>query len=1274
MNKFYLWVALLLLAGPVSAQLTPFTPYVPEAKSLTGDERKIQPYKAHFSQLGDAKALSDLLATADEGRVSGKTVGVEVSIPDPNGELVTFKVYRYQMITPELQALYPNFVTLHGYDVTDVTRRVRMDWTSKGFGAAVTGGREGRWHMDPLYAGSTEAYQSYYSSEERGRPAYQAVCGFEADDKLVEEMMSTYSGKAVGDCNFREYRLALACTGEYYQAVDDGNGQADVIAEMMRAINRVNEVYERDLALRTNIINLPNSGGTVQLVYSDGATDPYTNNNGSLMLDENQATVDAVVGDANYDIGHVFSTGGGGIAQLNSPCVSDEKAMGVTGLPNPTGEGFYIDFVAHEMGHQFGGTHTFNSPGTPGDNNDACANRSAFTAFEPGGGTTIQAYAGICGSDDNIQANSDPYYHAGSIQQIAAYMEATSNGIGPVRGGDCATITSTANNEPSISQPTAATQFTIPAGTPFYLDAAASDPDGDAVTYCWEQFDSGSPIVGVPTGFESGEPALFRSFSPTATARRYFPTLESVVTGTNSEWEVLPQTARDMTFIVTVRDFGAAGYGCLVQEEATVSVVETGAQFDVLVPNGGEEYLAGSQQTFTWDVAGTDAAAGVNCQMVTLMLSTDGGLTFDQDLGTFANTGSAQVTLPNVTEVDVRLMVRCATSIFYEVSDADFTIAQTDFALAAAETTASTCTGTPTYTVTANALQGYTGTVNYSFDNLPGSVTAAAAPTSSTFTAGGATEETVTVTLMNANQLTNGNYTFDLVGTDNSGTIKRLELTLEVAGDFTLFTPTDGQVFAEPDANGDATFPLSFDPATNNPDSYQAVVGGNQIINIPSATGPNSQYPSIPVSGVVPGATFEVFVRTVGGTGAVQQTCPVTIQFGQPSGTTLSSVGTSPIEGCEGRDLKDEFRILFEDGDLTGPVTLTVASSPMGLTPNIATPMLSDGQSTVVSFDGEETLTAGNYTIVITATDGANNTEDIELVIGLEEDGVNVVQPANPDAFIEAVMVNGCASTNGMAIFVDYDWDPVPNATGYTLNVMLGNANFPAESTDANTTEVNGQGYCVETGDVLTYTVTADLPGGATAVSCGRTITVGEDPALPVTWLSFTARPVGKVSQLNWRVNQDQAHAGFQVQRSMDGVQNWQDLAWVERLPADGEAGYGYTDLEVANGTYYYRLRQEDNDGRRSYSTIEAVTFADGRALVVYPNPVSNLLQIRLGEVAGAEKLEYQLVNNLGQLVRNGRLQDGRATVDVAELPTAVYQLLVSDAEGIVASQRVVVK
>ena len=91
------------------------------------------------------------------------------------------------------------------------------------------------------------------------------------------------------------------------------------------------------------------------------------------------------------------------------------------------------------------------------------------------------AYAGICGGE-NLQSNSDATFHAVSIGQINAFIN---NGT---TGGSCGTLVSTGNSLPTTID--AGSGFTIPQGTPFVLTGSASaDPDGDALSYQWDQID-----------------------------------------------------------------------------------------------------------------------------------------------------------------------------------------------------------------------------------------------------------------------------------------------------------------------------------------------------------------------------------------------------------------------------------------------------------------------------------------------------------------------------------------------------------------------------------------------------------------------------------------------------------------------------------------------------------------------------------------------------------------------------------------------------------------
>lgn len=281
--------------------------------------------------------------------------------------------------------------------------------------------------------------------------------------KIAKGQVASLTAAACLGTNLRTYRLALACTGEYAVAVAGaGPTVPAVAAAMLTSINRVTGVYEREVSLRMTLIANNNN-----LIYLNGATDPYTNNNGGTMLGENQANIDAVIGNANYDIGHVFSTGGGGIASLNSPCITGNKARGVTGLPNPVGDAFDIDYVAHEMGHQWGGNHSM----------AGCGASPASTKYEVGSGTTIQGYAGICAAE-NIQPNSDPVFHAISFDEISNFI--TTGG-----GNTCGVSTATGNTLPIIAT-LANNNLSIPVSTPFTLSGTATDQNNDPLSYCWE--------------------------------------------------------------------------------------------------------------------------------------------------------------------------------------------------------------------------------------------------------------------------------------------------------------------------------------------------------------------------------------------------------------------------------------------------------------------------------------------------------------------------------------------------------------------------------------------------------------------------------------------------------------------------------------------------------------------------------------------------------------------------------------------------------------------
>ncbi len=456
-------------------------------------------------------------------------------------------------------------------------------------------------------------------------------------------------------------------------------------------MNRVSRTLGTRWSLAIRMVLVANND---LVVYTDPATDPYTNDSGFAMLGENQANLDAVIGSANYDIGHVFSTGGGGVASLGVPCIGGSKARGVTGLGAPTGDPFWIDYVAHEMGHQWGGNHTFNGD----DGSCAGGNRNAGTAYEPGSGSTIQAYAGICGSQ-NLQSNSDPYFHGISLDEIIAYSTLGS-------GNSCAAATATGNDPPSVD---AGDSYTIPIDTPFELCGSGTDPNGDSLTFGWEEFDLGP--AGAP-GSPTANAPIFRSFLPTPSPCRTFPRMSDLAAGSPVIGELLPTYARTLNFRLTARDNRGGGGG--VDDDATTVVVSGAAgPFRLTAPNTAVSLPQGTMVDVTWDVAATDQAP-VSCTIVDILLSSDGGLTYPTTLAaSTANDGSASVALPDSSVFNARIQVRCASNIFFDVSDVDFGIGMPQVAITA-PTDGTTSTDGDSITFTGTAIDPEDGDLSAS--------------------------------------------------------------------------------------------------------------------------------------------------------------------------------------------------------------------------------------------------------------------------------------------------------------------------------------------------------------------------------------------------------------------------------------------------------------------------------------------------------------------------------------------------------------------------------
>jgi len=630
-----------------------WTDVVESTARQTGSDRRIIP-SAYRTVRVDDQALLALLTAAPLGGVQDVRMSTAtIVLPTPDGGTYEFRLSETPVMESELQSRFPMIRTYTGVGVTDPAATLKLDRTPHGIhGMVITGTRE-QYFIDPYAVGNRLDHIVYWKSNfNKPLPPGISFCSHdqvqdvEAATRQMQQWLRDSEANRAGDCQLRTYALALACTGEYanYHGSNTVNNDKSLaMAAMATTLNRVNGIYERDATLTMVLV-----ANNDQLIYLDGGTDPYSNNNGSAMLSENVSTCNNVIGSSNYDIGHVFSTGGGGVAFLQSVCTGS-KAGGVTGSPDPIGDPFDVDYVAHEMGHQFGGNHT---------QNNNC-NRAAGASVEVGSGITIMGYAGICAP--NVGSNSMDFFGGYSLSEVHAFVTSS--------GHTCETVTSLSNSAPTAD---AGDDFAIPKSTAFKLTGSGSDSDvGDQLTYSWEQMDA-APSPQPPLATNSAGPA-FRPILPSASPERYFPNLPAVVAGTTPTWEVLSSVTRTYHFRLTVRD-NAPGGGCNTQDNTIITVDGNSGPFAVTQPNTAVYWQSLSTQTITWNVANSSLWP-VSCVNVKIMLSVDGGTTYPHILSASTpNDGSETVQMPNATSTTCRIMVQAIGNIFYDISNSNFTL------------------------------------------------------------------------------------------------------------------------------------------------------------------------------------------------------------------------------------------------------------------------------------------------------------------------------------------------------------------------------------------------------------------------------------------------------------------------------------------------------------------------------------------------------------------------------------------------------------------------
>jgi hypothetical protein len=620
-----------------------------DVKVAISAQRESFPQEFELMQL-DLTVLRQVLLTASDRFAENRTSAV-ISLPNAEGKLERFRVYEASNFAPELQAQFPEIRSYVGQGIDDKYARLRLSINPRGINTMVSRADKPSEYMEPYSVDGT-VHVVYNSERVKGKLPF--TCSTPVEQALINDLTdraSSVSRSSTGQ--LLNFRLAMSVTPEYtsyhHTLLALATAKTSALAAINTTLTRVNGVFETDFAIHMNLVN------NMTIIYDGTTADPYGATDANYNT-ELETTLANVVGIANYDVGHLMGRVGnnGNAGCIGCVCDGTEKGSGYTTSTSPVGDNFDIDFVVHEIGHQFGANHSFSN-----------SNEGTGVNVEVGSGVTIMGYAGITNEDTHL--HSIDVFHAANIAQVQANMATKS----------CQTTVTITHSAPVVN---AGNDWIIPLSTPFMLTGSATDAGGaSAITYTWEQNDNASGAPSTINANSAASPTKANgpnwvNYQDSASPVRYFPKTSSILAGNTTTpgldvtAEALSSVARTLKFRLTARD-NIVGQGQTGYDEMIVTVANKTAL--TITMAASTTYPVGSTQTVVWTGAtGTTGhstiAGGAN---VDISFSADNGATWTILLTNTPNDGTQSVTLPaGISGAYCRFMVKASANIFFNIS------------------------------------------------------------------------------------------------------------------------------------------------------------------------------------------------------------------------------------------------------------------------------------------------------------------------------------------------------------------------------------------------------------------------------------------------------------------------------------------------------------------------------------------------------------------------------------------------------------------------------